>query len=99
MDHQVRLDGRKEFESYSRWVLEITNESGLQSSAQINLGFDPSSETLTLHSVVIHRDGQLLDRLDFDGAIKALPSVSRISSGRCTTAAKSTPCSSSQICA
>ncbi len=84
MDHQVRLDGGK-FESYSRWVIQITNESGLQASAQVNLGFDPSSESLTLHSVVIHRDGKALDRLDF-GAIKVAerePDLERqVSDGR-----------------
>lgn len=67
-DHQVRVEDRAQ-DTYSRWVQKITNESGLNAASQVDISFDPSFETLTIHSVVVRRGSEVFDRLD-RGAIR-----------------------------
>jgi transglutaminase-like putative cysteine protease len=62
-DRQVR-DVDDASETYSRWAMTITNESGLQDAAQINIEFDPTYQTLVLHSVVVRRGAEVFNRLD-----------------------------------
>lgn len=64
-DRQVRVSGRGQ-QTYQRVVRQITNESGLQAASQFFVDFDPSFETLTLHSVVVRRGDATFDRLDRD---------------------------------
>jgi hypothetical protein len=62
-DRQVRVDANGS-ESYLHVEREIVEESGLQSASQVVIEFDPTYETVTIHSVVVRRDGMALDRLD-----------------------------------
>ncbi|MBU3006145.1 DUF3857 domain-containing transglutaminase family protein [Paraglaciecola arctica] len=63
VDNQIRVVKNGDRTSYSRYVETIVNQSGLDSSSQLNLKFDPSYQKLALHSLYIIRDGQRLDRL------------------------------------
>ena len=61
-DRQTRIDGVT-VESYTRWSRQITNEAGLTGTSQLSVDFDPSYETLALHSVLVRRGGETFDRL------------------------------------
>ena len=60
-DHQVNV---KTSESYFRLVKEITTETGVEKGANLAFSFDPSFEKLFIHQIEIHRNGQVLNRLD-----------------------------------
>ncbi len=51
-------------QDYTRLVLLMENETGVQDYGNLRFRFDPSYQTLQLHSVRIHRSGKVLDRLD-----------------------------------
>jgi hypothetical protein len=59
-----RQENAAESESFTRVVLLVENQSGVQDSGSLNFGFDPSYQDLRLHRVQIHRQGKVLDRLD-----------------------------------
>ncbi|WP_339719744.1 DUF3857 domain-containing protein [uncultured Paraglaciecola sp.] len=63
VDNQIQVTKTGERTSYSRYVETIVNQSGLDSSSQLNFTFDPSYQKLVLNSLYILRDGQRLDRL------------------------------------
>jgi transglutaminase-like putative cysteine protease len=50
VDRQVRVGTRRE-DSYHHFVLRILNEASLHSESQLNIDFDPTFETLTMHRV------------------------------------------------
>ncbi len=51
---------------FVRIAKRVLSEQGLQSESQVEINFDPSYATLTIHDVVIHRDGETFDRLRED---------------------------------
>lgn len=51
-------------ESFTRLVLLMENQSGVQESGSLTIGFDPNYQELRLHHVQIHRHGTVLNRLD-----------------------------------
>ena len=51
-------------QDYTRLVLLMENETGVQDYGNLRFRFDPSYQTLQLHSVRIHRAGVILNRLD-----------------------------------
>lgn len=61
-DSQVRT-GHGSRERYRRIASTAINANGLQRIANIEIGFDPSYETLALHSVDIVRDGKRIPKL------------------------------------
>jgi hypothetical protein len=63
VDNQIQVSQSGERVSYSRYVETIINQSGLETSSQLNFRFDPSYQKLVLHSLFILRDGQRLDQL------------------------------------
>jgi len=63
VDNQIQVSKSGERTSYSRYVETIVNQSGLDSSSQLNFEFDPSYQKFALNSLFIIRDGQRLDRL------------------------------------
>jgi len=62
-DEQVRVSGREE-DGYWHLAKQVTNEAGLEATSQIKIEFDPTYQTLVLHSAVVRRGGQILNRLD-----------------------------------
>lgn len=50
-------------EYYLHYVYKINSNEGLQQMSDINIEFDPAYETLTLHRVMLHRNGQVINQL------------------------------------
>jgi len=69
-DHQVRVREHA-VESYWHWARVITNEAGLQSNSQVSIEFDATYQRLILHSIVVRRDSEVLNRLAPD-AVKII---------------------------
>lgn len=51
-------------ERFTRLVVLIENDTGVQDSGSLTFEFDPSYQDLLLHRVQIHREGKTLERLD-----------------------------------
>lgn len=49
---------------YYRYLKRLEGESALQEGAQLTFGFDPHHETLKFHRLLIHRNGEVIDRLN-----------------------------------
>src|SRR5690606_6848734 len=49
--------------NYYRYLKRLEGESALQEGAQLTFGFDPHYETLEIHKLLIHRKGEVIDRL------------------------------------
>jgi len=62
VDQQTRLEpgGRS---TYRRVASRALNLRGVESESHLAIEFDPSHETLTLHTLNVHRDGRIQDRL------------------------------------
>lgn len=44
-------------------VYRFLTENGVQDNSQIEISFDPEYQTLEIHSLLVHRDGEVSDRL------------------------------------
>jgi len=62
IDTQVRALGADRVQ-YRRYAIEALNAAGVESIANIEIGFDPSYQSLTLHSLDVIRDGHATSRL------------------------------------
>lgn len=60
-ERQIHAELKEEFE---RSVQLMRNEAGVQDSGNLTASFDPNYQQLFLHRVQIHRNGQVLNRLD-----------------------------------
>ena len=65
VDDQVLVEADRSHD-YSRIVLQVQSQEGVENNGQISLTFDPSYQTLALHYVRIVRDGRTIDALDAD---------------------------------
>lgn len=63
VDRQTRVE-RASTVRFVHSVRQITDSSGLQKGAQIEIEFDPSYETLSLHQLAVWRGTQRIDKLD-----------------------------------
>lgn len=70
-DHQIRWQGDLKH-SWNRVVAEVTDRAGLEELATIQIDFDPTSETVSLTRLMIHRGDQVIDLMD-----KVTPQVYR----------------------
>ena len=59
-DVQIDLESETQ---YTRRAVRLHNASGVESFSRLLFNFEPSYQTLRLHRLHIHRDGQILDRL------------------------------------
>lgn len=55
IDRQLNLSSA---ESYMRTVKRMNNGQGVQHGSRVEITFDPSAESVTVHSVAVIRDGQ-----------------------------------------
>ena len=62
-ERQVRVPPSGDAAYYFRYVMQITNQAGLDNQSQINISFDPIYERIELHRLRVIRDGKILDRL------------------------------------
>jgi len=63
IDEQVRVEGASAA-TYSHVVRVVDTTAGLATASQVELEFDPSYQTLTLHHFAVVRDGRRIDKLD-----------------------------------
>jgi len=69
-DRQVRVDG-PDRQHFLHVASKAMNEKGVERIANIEIRFDPSYQTLALHSVSLHRDGRVIPKLSL-AAVKVL---------------------------
>ncbi|MDB6172554.1 MAG: hypothetical protein JWL59_1865 [Chthoniobacteraceae bacterium] len=58
---EQRHAGKETF--YGHYARKFISSTGVQDYSRINLGFDPSYQTIALHTLKIHRGGETLNRL------------------------------------
>lgn len=63
MERQVNAETA---ECYYHWAYRINTASGVQTASQIDAEFDPSYQSLTFHSITVHRGGTPTDQLNID---------------------------------
>ena len=61
-DTQMRIEAGDRV-AYRHVALQAVTQSGLETAAHVQIGFDPAYQTLTLHSIRVHRDGRIMQRL------------------------------------
>jgi len=49
--------------TYQHFIRQIVSEAGIQNGSEISVDYDPQYEKLIFHKIVIHRDGQEINRL------------------------------------
>ncbi|GHB72376.1 hypothetical protein GCM10008107_22180 [Psychrosphaera saromensis] len=64
VDNQVKVESDGSRATFSRYVETVVNQTGVESSSQINLNFDPSYHTLHFHSLDIIRNGKRISKID-----------------------------------
>lgn len=62
VDNQSRLLGNKQT-IFKRYVQKAVNVTGVKKISQVSIDFDPLYESVKLHKLVIHRDGQAMNML------------------------------------
>lgn len=64
IDLQFKVNPAGERAIYSRYVEEVTNQTGVDYNSQLNMSFDPSYQQVWLNSLYLIRDGQKIDKLN-----------------------------------
>src|SRR6267154_2599168 len=59
-DEQWNLTTKEAFHHFAQKIL---TEKGLENNSTITQSYDPTYETLTFNSILIHRNGQMMDKL------------------------------------
>ena len=49
--------------TYNRYAMKFLSEVGVQDESELSITFNPAYQALTLHKLVVHRDGKAIDRL------------------------------------
>ena len=63
VSRQLDYDGSQRT-IYRRYAEKIVNSSGLEGVSSLSISFRPDRETLRLHSLIVHRDGETIDLKD-----------------------------------
>ena len=66
IDYQDNLETE---EYYAHYAIQVFKSDGIQDFSDISLSYDPSYQTLTIHEISIHRNGEKIDKL-IDSDIK-----------------------------
>jgi transglutaminase-like putative cysteine protease len=62
-DRQTRLEAHDRI-AYSHYALRAISGEGVEQAAHVQISFDPTYETLALHTIKVHRGKEILSRLD-----------------------------------
>ena len=62
-DRQTRLEAH-DVVAYNHYAMRAITGDGVEDVAHVQVSFDPTYETLVLHSIKLHRGSQVLSRLD-----------------------------------
>ncbi len=68
IDNQEQISSQTDF---THLAIAILTNDGIQYMSDISLDFDPSYQKLILHSIKLHRNGEIIDKLDI-GKIKTI---------------------------
>lgn len=52
-----------EQQEYAHYAIELLNSEGIQEYSDLSVSFDPTYQSLTFHSITIHRDDNEIDKL------------------------------------
>jgi len=63
VDLQIRAGDEPEQHHY-HLARRVLNTQGVDDASQVAVSFDPSCEEIELHEILVHRDGEVLPRLD-----------------------------------
>ena len=63
VDSQLRVNASGERESYHHFAEHIANQNGIEEISQININFDPAYQKLTLHDILVWRDGKSINKI------------------------------------
>lgn len=63
LDRQMLVPEKGDVQSYQYFAEKIINQQGVERASQVSVDFDPSYQTLELHSIQVYRDGEATDRL------------------------------------
>ncbi len=63
VDHQFKAE-KSTTHRYSHYAVLLVNQVGLESNSQLKISFDPTYQTLSLHTIQLRRDGHVIDQLD-----------------------------------
>lgn len=63
LDKQIKVD-EIERKTYTAFATYVANRSGVDENSQVNIYYDPTYETIKIHSVTVKRDGVLLSQLE-----------------------------------
>lgn len=61
-DRQVRVNG-SDRQNFQHFAIKVVNDKGLEDAASVDIDYDPSYQRLTLHTLAVHRQGQVTSRL------------------------------------
>lgn len=61
-DRQVRVNG-SDRQNFQHFAIKVVNDKGLEDAASVDIDYDPSYQRLTLHTLSVHRQGQITSRL------------------------------------
>lgn len=60
-DEQIHIPKK---ERYIRFARKITDNVGIQDGSSISINYDPTYQQLTLHSIVVYRNGKRINKLN-----------------------------------
>ena len=63
VDEQIRVNEKIPSNYYYHYAEKVTNQQGLKNASNIRIEFDPSYESLVLHSLTIHRNNENISKL------------------------------------
>ncbi len=63
VDRQVRVAPNAPTQYFRHFAVQVVNVTGMEAASQISIVFDPEYQTLKLHSLDIHRNGEVINKL------------------------------------
>lgn len=64
LDNQIRVERDGTRASYTRYTETAVNKTGVETSSQINIDFDPAYQKLVLNHLAVIRQGEVIDKID-----------------------------------
>jgi len=63
LDNQIKVDDNGPTQHYEHMSIYVVNETGVETSSQVSIEFDPNYQKLILHQLIIRRNGDTIDKL------------------------------------
>lgn len=62
VDNQVKAETESRSEYFFHFAELVVNQNGLEKSSQLNISYDPGYESLSIHKILIWRNGNAIDK-------------------------------------